>query len=79
MVNQQQEFEVQESRLPQQQLRVQDSRPQPEVKTQSLRKQQCEEGLPIDQTEATPDTSKNGQPSPNKSVKQEPVLQRHKV
>ncbi|KAG8234214.1 hypothetical protein J437_LFUL013811 [Ladona fulva] len=37
VVNQQQEVEVQESRFPEQQLREQGSRPQPE-ETQSLRK-----------------------------------------
>ncbi|KAG8233590.1 hypothetical protein J437_LFUL001001 [Ladona fulva] len=38
VVNQQQEIEVQESQLPQQQLREQDLRPRPEVETQSRRK-----------------------------------------
>ncbi|KAG8239279.1 hypothetical protein J437_LFUL019035 [Ladona fulva] len=62
VVNQQQEFEVQESRLPEQQLRAQDSS-KLEVDTQSLKKQQCKEGLPDDSTEATSNTSKNVQKS----------------
>ncbi|KAG8230004.1 hypothetical protein J437_LFUL008445, partial [Ladona fulva] len=79
VANQQQEVEVQESQLPEQQLIEQDLRPRPKLETQSLRKKQYEEGPPVDPMEATPNTIENGQksqPSPNKSIKQEPVLRR---
>ncbi|KAG8237424.1 hypothetical protein J437_LFUL017272 [Ladona fulva] len=84
VVNQQQEVEMQESQLPEKQLRAQDSRPQLEAETQSLRKQQCEEEVPVDPTQACwvwllNVVSENGQKSqtlPKKSVGQEPVLQR---
>ncbi|KAG8233712.1 hypothetical protein J437_LFUL013832 [Ladona fulva] len=60
-------------------LKAQYPRPQPEVEAQSLRKRQREEGPPVDETVATPNTSWNDprpQVSPKKLDKQEPELQR---